>query len=228
MDRRTGRQRPKAYVVSDVLLYREGLSAHLHKDGRLEFIGSGTPSAETLQLLERLSPDAVIIDLAMRDSLAFAEQIRDRIRRARTIAFAVSDLDAGVVACARAGICGYVSKDGTTEDIVMAVLHAIKGELYCTPKFAAMLLAQLAALAPVAAAEKREPVAKLTPRQQEILEQISEGRSNKEIARLLGISSATVKNHVHQLLERLSVHRRTQASALVRGRLIAASSELTI
>src|SRR5574338_24277 len=125
MDQPNSRRRPQAYVVSDVLLYREGLSSHLYKDGRLEFVGSGTPSAETLQLLERLSPDAVIIDLAMRDSLAFAEQIRDRIRHAKTIAFAVSNLDAGVIACVKAGICGYVPKDGTTEDIVMAVLHAV-------------------------------------------------------------------------------------------------------
>ena len=111
---------------------------------------------------------------------------------------------------------------------VLAVLHAVRGELYCTPKFAAMLLAQLAALAPEAALEKPEPIVKLTPRQQEILDQISQGHSNKEIARLLGISAATVKNHVHHLLERLSVHRRTQASAIVRGRPIAEAPKLTI
>ena len=226
-DRARSLRRPKAYVVSDVLLYREGLSSHLQKNKRLDFIGAGPPTEATLLALESLSPDAVIVDLAMRDSIAFAEQIRNRVRRAKTVAFAVSDLDKCVVACAKAGICGYVPKDGTAEDIVLTVLHAVRGELHCTPKFAAMLLAQLAALAPETTVDKaRAP--ELTPRQQEILEQIRRGLSNKEIARLLGISAATVKNHVHHLLEKLSVHRRTQALAIIRGQASIESSELTV
>lgn len=220
-------QRLKAYIVSDVLLYREGLSSHLRKDKRLDFIGAGPPTEATLLALETLSPDAVIVDLAMRDGITFAEQIRDRVRRAKTVAFAVSDLDKCVVACAKAGICGYVPKDGTAEDIVLTVLHAVRGELHCTPKFAAMLLTQLAALAPETRVDKAG-APKLTPRQQEILDQISRGLSNKEIARLLGISAATVKNHVHHVLEKLSVHRRTQALAILRGQSTVESFELKV
>jgi DNA-binding NarL/FixJ family response regulator len=223
-----GSTRPRTYVVSDVLLYREGLSSHLRKHSQLDFIGAGPPTESTLLSLEHLLPDAVIVDLAMRDSIVFAEQIRDRVRRAKTVAFAASDLDDRVVACAKAGICGYVPKDGTAEDIVTTVLHAVRGELHCTPRFAAMLLAQLAALAPEATAERQGRASKLTRREQEILDQISRGLSNKEIAQLLGISSATVKNHVHHLLEKLSVHRRTQALAFLRGRPIVETSQLTI
>ncbi len=225
-DRASGLRQPKVYVVSDVLLYREGLASHLRANDRLAFMGAGPPTEETLRLLERSSPDAAIIDLAMRDSIAFAEQIRDRVRGAKTVAFAVADLDQQVVAYARAGICGYVAKDGTAEDIVTAVLHAVRGELHCTPKFAAMLLAQLAALAPETRIEPRGPASRLTPREQQILDQISQGRSNKEIARLLGISAATVKNHVHHLLEKFSVHRRTQALAVLHGQLIVQEAKL--
>jgi len=213
--------------VSDVLLYREGLSFHLQKNKRLDFIGAGPPTESTLLELESSSPDAVIIDLGMRDGIAFAEQIRDRVRRAKTVAFAVSDLDKCMVACAKAGICGYVPKDGTAEDIILTVLHAVRGELHCTPKFAAMLLTQLAALAPETRVAKAG-APKLTPRQQEILEQISRGLSNKEIARRLGISAATVKNHVHHVLEKLSVHRRTQALALLHGQSTIESFDLKI
>jgi DNA-binding NarL/FixJ family response regulator len=223
-----GRRRPRAYVVSDVLLYREGLSAHLHKNDRLAFLGAGPPGEPTLKTLERLLPDAVILDLAMRDALEFAAQIRDRIAGAKTVAFAVSDLDSRVVACAKAGICGYVPKDGTAEDIVLAVLHAVKGELHCTPKFAAMLLGQLAAVAPETTVAMLRRAPRLTPRELEILEQIDRGLSNKEIARLLGISAATVKNHVHQLLAKLSVRRRAQALAFLRGYAVAKPSEITL
>ena len=225
-DQATGARRPKAYVVSDVLLYREGLSHQCHDNGQLDFIGSGPPTEETLQLLERIPPDAVILDLAMRDSIGFAEQIRDRVPRAKIVAFAVSNLDHRVVACAQAGICGYVPKDGTAVDIVTAVSHAVRDEFHCSPKVAAMLLAQLAALAPEATADRPRRVPELTPREQQILGQIGQGLSNKEIARLLGISSATVKNHVHHLLDKLSVHRRTQAVAILHGQPIVEASKI--
>jgi two-component system nitrate/nitrite response regulator NarL len=209
--------------VSDVLLFRESLSVHLRKDGRLEFVGAGLPTEDTLVALEKLAPDAVILDLAMRDSIEFAQQIRDRARHARTVAFAASDIGQRVVACARAGICGYIPKDGTANDIVMTVLHAVRGELLCSPKFAAMLLAQLAAVAPqtVSGRQISGLAAKLTPREREVLDRIGQGLTNKQIARDLGISCATVKNHVHHLLEKLAVQRRSQALAHTHGSAVA-------
>lgn len=210
------RRRPKVYVVTDVLLYRESLSAHLRKNNALEFIGAGSPTEATLTMLERLRPEALILDLAMREGLGFAEQVRDRIAQTKIVAFAVSEPDKNVIACAKAGICGYVPKNGTVQDIVLAVLHAVKGELLCSPKFAAILLGQLAALAPESTGLGLEHTAKLTAREMEILEQINRGLSNKEIARKLGISSATVKNHVHQLLAKLGVRRRAEALARLR------------
>lgn len=167
-------------------------------------------------MLERLRPEALILDLAMREGLGFAEQVRDRIAQTKIVAFAVSEPDKNVIACAKAGICGYVPKNGTVQDIVLAVLHAVKGELLCSPKFAAILLGQLAALAPESTGLGLEHTAKLTAREMEILEQINRGLSNKEIARKLGISSATVKNHVHQLLAKLGVRRRAEALARLR------------
>jgi DNA-binding NarL/FixJ family response regulator len=216
-----GQRRPKTYVVTDVLLYREGLSSHLQEDDRVDFVGAGPPTEVTLAKLKQLSPDAVVVDLAMRDSIRFVQQIHDCLAGVKVVAFAVSDLDSRVVAYAKAGICGYVPKDGTAEDVILAVLHAVRGELHCTPRFAAILLDHLAALAPDSAVLMIANERKLTARELEILEHIDRGMSNKEIAHQLGISSATVKNHVHQLLGKLSVRRRTQALAFLRGRVAA-------
>src|SRR5258708_25450108 len=77
--RAQSRRPPKIYVVTDVLLYREGLSSHLQKDDRIDFVGAGPPSEATLVKLKQLSPDAVVIDLAMRDSIGFVQHIRDRV-----------------------------------------------------------------------------------------------------------------------------------------------------
>ena len=99
--------------------------------------------------------------------------------------------------------------------------HALRGEVHFGPKLAAELIAQLAARVPEATVERPRRVPDLTRREQQILDQIGQGLSNKEIARLLGISSATVKNHVQRLFGKLSVRRRTQAIAVLHGHPVA-------
>lgn len=210
---------PTIYIVSDVRLYRDGLTWQLHGDKRLKILGSGSPDAASLLQLAALAPDVVAIDVGAAGALAFACQLRDRRVAVKPVAFAVSGQDSHLGDWARVGMRGFVEKEGSTEDIVASVLHAMRGELYCTPRFAALLLNQVvtedSALVP--RRPPGSPHASLTPRELEILHEINQGASNKEIARQLGISSATVKNHVHRVLEKLSVHRRAQATAVLNG-----------
>jgi DNA-binding NarL/FixJ family response regulator len=205
----------KVFVLSDVLLYREGLSRHLERDRRIDLIGSGPPLAHILDSLAFDGPGVVVMDLSMPDSLAIARRIRERQPQVRVVVFAVSDLSEEVVACARAGVCGYIPKEGTVEDIVLSVIHAARGELYCSPQFAALLLAQ------VAKTEIATPVpeigGRLTLREREIIRLMGRSLSNKEIGRTLGISGATVKNHVHNILEKLALRRRSQVPAALSG-----------
>ena len=204
--------RPRVFIISDVRLVRDGLASQLQGDGRLDLRGVGRPDAATLATLVAAPPAAVILDLGVAQGLAFAQSLRAALPATRLVGFAV-DGDAALAEWARTGVCGYVEREGSAADIVAAVLHALCGELYCSPRFAAKLLAQLAALAPAAICN----TAALTPREQQILHYIGHGASNKDIARRLGISVATVKNHVHHLLEKLAVTRRAQASALFQG-----------
>lgn len=205
----------KVFVLSDVLLYREGLSRQLEKDRRVHLIGAGPPTPELVSTLEFARTDVIIMDLSMHDSLGIVRSLRERRPEVRVVAFAVSDLREEIVACARAGICGYIPRDGTIEDIIVTALHAARGELYCSPKFAAFLLEQVARAAP---APSQHPLAgRLTVRECEIVSLMQRGLSNKEIGRGLGISDATVKNHVHNILEKLSVRRRSQVPALLSG-----------
>jgi len=205
----------KVFVLSDVLLYREGLSRQLERDRRVELTGAGAPTPELVSILGFNDPDVVIMDLSMRDSLDIARLIRESRPEVRVVAFAVSDVSEEVVACARAGVCGYIPKEGTIEDIVMTVLHAARGELYCSPKFAALLLEQVAQTGSML---PPHPMAgRLTTRECEIISHMQRGLSNKEIGRMLGISGATVKNHVHNILEKLAVSRRSQVPAVLSG-----------
>jgi DNA-binding NarL/FixJ family response regulator len=126
--------------------------------------------------------------------------------------------DQALLDCAEAGAAGYVSRDASLADLKAALQSAVLGELRCTPRDAAALLRRVALLA----AQRSGPAptgAALTQREVEIAGLIDGGLSNKEIARRLGIEVSTVKNHVHNILEKLQVHRRGEAVSQLRPRL---------
>ena len=216
--------RPTVFIISDVRLYREGLSWNLTHEGSLEVLGASGPLALTFDSLERQAPDAIIFDITMRDGLRLARELHGRLPNAKIVAFAVSGIDDEIMSGAMAGISGYVHRDGSVCDLVTEVLNAVRGELHCSPRLAARLLQQVASLslgrgeagnAPEAVGEEARV---LTRRESEILGLVEKGLSNKEIARALNISFATVKNHVHHILDKLHLRRRTQALARLHER----------
>jgi DNA-binding NarL/FixJ family response regulator len=185
-------------------------------------LGEATPSESTLACLISLSPDAIVLDMAVPDALGVARTLRARIPHTKIVAFAVSNVDAEIVTCARAGICGYVHRDGSAADLVTEVLNAVRGELHCSPRMAALLQEQVEYLSRgdlgvnMLNCQPAGMLQSLTERERDILRHVDKGMSNKEIARALKISLATVKNHVHNILEKLQVRRRTEALAYVR------------
>lgn len=213
----TERIAPSIFIVSDIRLVRDGLVGQLERDGRLTVLGGGAACTATLDQMSAKPANSVALDLSTVDGLAFAEQLRLTLPDAKVVGFAIGECDPQLAQWARNGVCGYVEREGSAEDIVVTVLHALRGELYCSPRFAAHLLTQLAAGAAATAQTPCGAMASLTPREKQILQEIRVGASNKEIARQLGISAATVKNHVHRLLEKLDVRRRAQASAILSG-----------
>jgi DNA-binding NarL/FixJ family response regulator len=120
-----------------------------------------------------------------------------------------------VLACAQAGIAGYVPREGTLDDLIAALHGAARGEAFCSPRIVAVLLRRIADLSiewqPLAAAGR------LTARELEIVDLIDRGLTNREIAEGLSIEVATVKNHVHNILEKLQIHRRHDAAARIRS-----------
>ena len=132
----------------------------------------------------------------------------------RFVAFSVAETADVICTCAEAGIAGFVSRDGSKEDLVAAVENAVRGEVVCTPRMAASLFKRLAAV--IRATGQAGPPATLTGRERDIIAHIDRGLSNKDIARQLKISTATVKNHVHNILEKLQVRRRGEAAAVLR------------
>ena len=124
-----------------------------------------------------------------------------------------------VFACAAAGFAGYVTREASVEELLCAVRAVRDGQMTCSPHIAAALFNQLAdRLSPAKAANGASV---LTVRERQVLILSNEGWSNKEIGRRLRISPATVKNHIHSILQKLKVDRRGQAAAQLRDQAVA-------
>jgi two-component system, NarL family, nitrate/nitrite response regulator NarL len=206
--------RPGLFVVSDVRLYREGLVRSLSRQPSVTVIGAADTSPAALSEMIRHQPDVVILDVGGPGSFEFARSMNVNLPGVKIIAFAVSDTEHELLACAAAGFAGYVARDGSEADLMAAVENALRGELSVSPRMASLLFRQVATLSAQQPAPG-EPSA-LTQRERQILALVGQGMSNKEIAREARIGSATVKNHVHSILEKLQVHRRGEAAARFR------------
>jgi two-component system, NarL family, nitrate/nitrite response regulator NarL len=210
--RQFGPAAPRVYLVSDVRLYREGLSASLAQRRQLELVGAGG-SGDCLDRIVALQPEVLLLDLGARESLSIPRQAREVLPAIRVVAFAVAEIGENVLACAEAGISGYVTTEGSIEDLVAAVFHALRGELLCSPRMAALLFSRMATFSDgriTACAD----ASSLTPREREIAALVACNLRNKEIARRLRLGPTTVKNHVHNILQKLNIHRRSEIARL--------------
>jgi len=121
-----------------------------------------------------------------------------------------------VIACAEAGVSGYVTREASLDELTGVVESVARGESPCSPRISALLLRRVAETA--GRRTETDAARRLTRREAEIVGLIDEGLSNKQIAGRLSIELATVKNHVHSILEKLQVERRAEAAARVRSR----------
>lgn len=205
--------RPRTLVISDIRLLREGLMLAIRQNGRLEVVAAAE-TAEALATAVSQRPDVVLLDAGATGGREMPRLLKDLIPGVPVVVFAIADGDPDILGWAEAGTSGYVGRDGTIDDVVGAVEGAMRGEVFCSPRLTGLLFARVAQLAdgPVSA----DNTAKLTPRERDVMALVGQGLPNKEIARHLGIGHATVKNHVHHILEKMHAGGRGEAAARIR------------
>jgi DNA-binding NarL/FixJ family response regulator len=164
-----------------------------------------------VQRIADAQPDVVLVDVGQTKTGAAAGLVKAASPGVRLVAFAVDETVEEVFCCAAAGFSGYVPRESRADEVHRAVVDAMQGSLHCTPEIAGAMYNRLAAL--FRELGPQESLPSLTSREGEILALAEQGHSNKEIARQLRISSATVKNHMHNILQKLQVTRRAQAVA---------------
>ncbi|MGH7064829.1 MAG: LuxR C-terminal-related transcriptional regulator [Stellaceae bacterium] len=177
-------------------------------------VGAGG-HADALDQLEGARPDVLLLDVTAPNSLTLPRRARLLAPHLRFVAFAVAEAEANVLACAEAGFSGYIPQDGSIDDLVDAVRRSISGELLCPPRIASSLFNRVGSLA--IAGEAAPVAARLTRREREISALVVVGLANKEIARRLGLSGSTIRNHLHNILQKLNLQRRGELARLWRG-----------
>jgi two-component system nitrate/nitrite response regulator NarL len=207
----------RVLVVSGVRLIREGLVRGLRRRHAADVALVGCASVPEIEQarISELRPDVILVDLSHHEGIVAAKTLRSLSPASKLIAFSVVDTVEDVVSCAAAGFSGYVPREAGVDDVLRAVRAARDGQMACSPHIAAAMFNQLADRLSLPKATNGASV--LTARERQVLSLSDEGWSNKEIGRRLEISPSTVKNHIHSILQKLKVERRSQAAALMRG-----------
>lgn len=206
-------------------IYRDGLSAALAAQPGWCVAAATADAMSARDALAQRRADVVLVDVALPGALDLLAFARTLAAPPKVFALALrEDDDAGMLAWAEAGAAGFATCENSLDELLACIDASARGELACSPRVSASLLRRVAELAarpspppePPATAPRLAPeTAGLTPRQMLILQLLHAGQSNKQIARELRIELATVKNHVHQVLQRLQVRHRHEAAALL-------------
>jgi len=208
----TGR---RVLVVDDIRLSREALTSLLEGEPWIAALDAAGDLAATMERLRKFCPDVVLLNMATLGSLGIVGAVVAADARARVVAIGVSGSEDEAIALAEAGVAGYLLRGASRADLAMTMQSLARGELPCPPQISTALLRRVANMA----AERRSLAAgsHLTAREHQVLRLIDQGLSNRQIGQHLGIEVRTVKNHVHNILEKLHVRRRGEAAARMRA-----------
>lgn len=216
MRRDRGRVVIRLVLVAHSRLYREGLRHCLAEYPDLVLAAMGGEAGELPLLVEQHKPHVVLVDFVLEGALEHVEMLTDRCGGPRVLVLSVAEEPSAVIACARAGATGFVSKDAPVSTLATAIEEATGGGFAASPRVCGWLIEELRRTSRALVGSASPDC--LTLRETETLRLMACGLSNREIAVRLGIGLSTVKNHVHHILEKLNVRRRGEAVACLQKR----------
>ncbi|MGH8931650.1 MAG: LuxR C-terminal-related transcriptional regulator [Egibacteraceae bacterium] len=201
-------------IIDDIRVNSEQLAQSLCDQRWISEVATATDLQEALHCLAKYVFDVVLLSMASAQSMTILRTITGNVSSPPVIALGVPEVEEHVLACAEAGAAGYLPKRGSFADLLRVMKSVARGEAVLPPRIAATLLRRVATLA--AQGQPDPNHARLTPREREVLALIEKGWSNKDIARHLSIEVRTVKNHVHNIFDKLRVRSRGEAAAVAR------------
>jgi len=202
--------RIRVLIADDHPVVRQGLQVLLSVTDDIEVVGEAADGGQAVAMAAELDPDVILLDLKLpvMDGIAVLRELRDSRRDVRALVLTSAPDRTLVSLAVQAGAAGFLYKDVDPDALVRAIRSVHDGHTLLAPDAAGSLL-RSGATAPAV-----QGIGALTAREREVLAQIADGRSNREIARLLRVSEKTVKTHVSSVLAKLGVADRTQAALL--------------
>jgi DNA-binding NarL/FixJ family response regulator len=198
----------RVLIADDQNLFRSGLARLLEADPRVHVVGQAVDGLDVIKKVSTLKPDVILMDLKMPnlDGIEATRRIVAEHPRVKILILTTFETDSYVLQALRAGASGYVLKDSQVDAIVSSTLAVMSGERVMASAVANRVIDML-----TGTSTPKEFYDGLTAREVEILKLIAIGQANKQIARRLGISEKTVRNHVSNMYEKLHIYDRSQA-----------------
>lgn len=200
-------------LIEDNRLVREGISALLNQLPDFKVVAWGS-SGDTARL-RKVNPQVVLLDLGLRngDSLRIAEKVKREFPESKVIVMDLLPVHEEIVEFVHVGVSGFIMKDASLEDLVATIRSVAEGANVLPPQMTGTLFSQIARDAVARGRPEVLESVRMTPREREVVNLIAEGLSNKEIASQLHIATHTVKSHVRNIMEKLTLHTRLQIAA---------------
>lgn len=198
----------RVLIVDDHPIVRTGLRSLFAASEDIEIVGEAATGEEAVTRARHLRPDVVLCDLRLGDGIDGIEATR-RLRALdeppAIVVLTTFDRDTEVLGAVEAGAAGYLLKDATSDQIVAAIRDAAAGRIVLSPELTARVVEVM-----------RSPRVRLTDREREVLRLLATGASNREIAKTLFVTEATVKTHLVHVFDKLGVDSRSRAVAVAR------------
>ena len=196
-------------IVDDHTLFRESLHSHLSNIENIEVVGEAGDGVEAVNKTTQLQPDVVLMDFAMPNlnGLQATRQIKKQNPSVRILILTMYETGQHIHEILHAGASGYILKKAPTKELISAIQAVFQGDAFLCPSVTKKILDEYLEQSKE---KEREGYGALTEREIDLLTLIAEGKTNKEIANLLGISVHTVQTHRLNLMKKLDVHDSTQ------------------
>ena len=197
-------------LADDHPMFREGVAHSLGSEPDLEVIAQAASGEEAVELAQRLTPDVALLDITMPGigGIAAAASIAASVPDMRILMLTVSEDKDNLLAALKAGAHGYVLKGASASELRAIVRRVAGGEAFVTPALATRLLVEFSR------PQARDPLSELTAREHDVIELLSLGSSNREIAERLHLAEKTVKHYVTCILQKLHARSRTEAALI--------------
>ena len=208
------------FIADDNALLLEGLETMLGDQEDFIVVGTAPNGSKAVEQIKDLLPEVALIDIGMpdKDGLEVTQILHQDFPQIKVIILGLVDLTDEIMACIEAGANGYVLKESSFEHLVETIRSVHRNETFCSPRIAASLFSRIAELTGEVEDQTPSDSIKLTARELDVINLIAEGLPNKEIAKKLFIETQTVKNHIHNILDKLQLHNRFETVQYARER----------